>query len=113
MENSYYYTETLKDIYMLLERCRIFAKDMHDKLPTKYGYIMECCGCIDFMCECTQRKLCNLTGGLKAYDLIQDFSLVDWSHEWKQKQEGKKKFITPKDGATRSLHLGVSARKKQ
>lgn len=89
MENEYHYIETLKDMYLLLERCRLLAEDMHDKTPTKHGYILECCGCIEFMCECTQSKLFNLAGGLSGSDIIKDFSLCDWSHEWKKKQEGK------------------------
>lgn len=90
MENDYHYIETLKDMYLLLERCRRLAEDMHDKTPTKYGYILECCGCIDFMCECTQSKLFNLSGGLGGHNLIKDFSLCDWSNKWDKKQEGRK-----------------------
>lgn len=90
MENEYHYIETLKDMYLLLERCRRLSEDMHDKTPTKCSYALECCGCIEFMCECTQTKLFNLSGGLGAHDLIKDFSLCDWSHEWKLKQEGRK-----------------------
>lgn len=90
MENEYHYIETLKDMYLLLERCRLLAEDMHDKIPTKYGYILECCGCIDYLCECTQSKLFNLSGGLGGHELIKDFSLCDWSNDWKKKQEGRK-----------------------
>lgn len=90
MENEYHYIETLKDMYLLLERCRLLAEDMHDNTPTKYGYILECCGCIDYLCECTQSKLFNLSGGLVGHELIKDFSLCDWSHEWKKQQEGRK-----------------------
>lgn len=89
MENEYHYTETLKDMYLLLERCRRLAEDMHDKTPTKYSYILECCGCLSFMCECTISKLINLSGGLGAHDIIKDFSLYDWAHDWYKKQEGK------------------------
>lgn len=93
MENEVYqnfhYIDTLKDMYLLLERCRRLAEDMYDKTPTKYSYVLECCGCIEFMCECTLTKLFNLSGGLGAHDLIKDFSLCDWSQEWKKQQEGK------------------------
>lgn len=89
MENEYHYIDTLKDMYLLLERCRMLAEGMHDKTPIKYRYILECCGCIDYLCECTQTKLFNLSGSLSAYEMIEDFSLVQWSYEWK-KQQGKK-----------------------
>lgn len=88
MENEYHYIETLKDMYLLLERCRRLVKDMHDKTPSKYGYILECSGCIEYMCECTESKLFNLAGGLSGLELIKDFNLCEWSHEWDKKQEG-------------------------
>ena len=77
-------------MYLLLERCRRLAEDMHDNTPTKRGYVLECCSCIEYMCECTQSKLCNLSGGLSGYDMITDFSLFEWAHEWKKNQEGKR-----------------------
>lgn len=89
MKNEYHYIETLKDMYLLLERCRRLAEDMHEKTPTKYGYILECCGCLDFMCECTIQKLFNLSGGLVGSELITDFNMCEWVHDWDKKQEDK------------------------
>lgn len=89
MENEYHYIETLKDMYLLLERCRRLAEDMHEKTPTRYGYILECCGCLDYMCECTIQKLFNLSGGLASSELVTDFNMCDWAHGWNKKQEGK------------------------
>lgn len=86
---DYHYIETIKDMYLLLERCRRLAEDMHDNTPIKHAYVLECCGCIDFMCECLQSKIFNLAGGLNSASLIDDFSLFDWSQNWKKKQVKK------------------------